>query len=251
MSQPINPVTIVTGGSRGIGAAIALRLVSAGHDLVLGYVDNLLAAERTAEAVAEHDVRCVVVRADVASEEDVSRLFGAADEVGQVTGLVNNAGLTAHIGPLADTPEDVIRRVIDVNLLGVVLCARRAAQVMSPRSTRQPAPRIGRRGRDRRYLSARPENPTRSLPRWPGCSGRTPATSAAPYSGSPAGSEQGLSVGRSAAQRAGSARTQGWTAQSRAAAPILLLELHPRVAHRRVAWPAAAVEPAAGRSAGW
>jgi NAD(P)-dependent dehydrogenase (short-subunit alcohol dehydrogenase family) len=131
MSQPSKPVTIVTGGSRGIGAAIALRLASAGHDLVLSYADNLLAAERTAEAVAEHDVRCVAVRADVASEEDVSRLFGAAGKMGQVTGLVNNAGLTAHIGPLADTPEDVIRRVIDVNLLGAVLCARRAAQVMS------------------------------------------------------------------------------------------------------------------------
>jgi NAD(P)-dependent dehydrogenase (short-subunit alcohol dehydrogenase family) len=50
-----------------------------------------------------------------------------------VTGLVNNAGLTAHIGDLADTPVEVIRRVIDVNLVGVVLCARRAAQLMSVR----------------------------------------------------------------------------------------------------------------------
>jgi glucose 1-dehydrogenase len=56
-----------------------------------------------------------------------------ADELGVVTGLVNNAGLTAHVGDLADTPVDVVRRVIDVNFLGVVLCARRAAQIMSSR----------------------------------------------------------------------------------------------------------------------
>jgi NAD(P)-dependent dehydrogenase (short-subunit alcohol dehydrogenase family) len=63
----------------------------------------------------------------------VDRLFVAAAELGPVTGLVGNAGLTAHIGDLADTPVEAIRRVIDVNLLGAVLCARKAAQVMSTR----------------------------------------------------------------------------------------------------------------------
>jgi len=79
-------------------------------------------------------VRCIAIRADVSCDDDVQELFATAVErLGVVTGLVNNAGLTGHIGDLADTPVEVIRRVIDVNLLGVLLCARQAAQVMSPR----------------------------------------------------------------------------------------------------------------------
>ncbi len=73
----------------------------------------------------------MAVRADVTREEDVERLFGSAAQLGPVAGLVSNAGLTGHIGDLADTPVEIIRRVIDVNLVGAVLCARRAAQVMS------------------------------------------------------------------------------------------------------------------------
>lgn len=65
---------------------------------------------------------------------DVDALFAAAAaQLGPVTGLVANAGLTAHLGDLADTPMDVVRTVLDVNLLGVRLCAHRAAQVMSRR----------------------------------------------------------------------------------------------------------------------
>jgi glucose 1-dehydrogenase len=128
------PITIITGASRGIGAATAIQLARAGHDLVISYRTDESAAKRVAAQVVSEGVRCVPVRADVTCEDDVERLFAvAADEVGVVTGLVNNAGLTAHIGDLADTPVDVIRRVIDVNVLGVVLCARRAAQLMSSR----------------------------------------------------------------------------------------------------------------------
>ena len=78
---------------------------------------------------------CIALKANVRPREDeVSGLFACAlERFGSVTGLVNNAGLTAYIGDLADTPVEVIRRVIDVNLLGVVLCARQAAKVMARR----------------------------------------------------------------------------------------------------------------------
>jgi len=124
-------VTVVTGAGRGIGAATAVHLARAGHDLALGYLRDDDAAAEVLAAVRAEGVQAVAVRGDVADAGDVDSLFAAAADLGPVTGLVANAGLTAHLGDLADTPVDVVRRVLDVNLLGVVLCARRAAQVMS------------------------------------------------------------------------------------------------------------------------
>lgn len=127
------PVTIVTGGGRGIGAAVVTRLAAAGHDVVVNYRSDRAAAEGVAAQAARAGVRAAAVPADVADPAAVDRLFAEAAELGPVTGLVTSAGLTAHIGDLADTPVGTIRRVLDVNLLGTVLCARRAAQVMSTR----------------------------------------------------------------------------------------------------------------------
>ena len=125
------PLTVITGGGRGIGAATAVDLARAGHDLVLNYLSDVAAVEAVASAARTAGARVVTVAGDVADEAVADRLFDTAREVGSVTGLVNNAGLTAHVGDLADTPVDVVRRVVEVNLLGVLWCARRAAQVMS------------------------------------------------------------------------------------------------------------------------
>lgn len=128
------PVTIITGGTRGIGAATAIRLARAGHDLALAYRHDDRAAQQTAAEVQAAGARCVLAKVDVTDENDVARLFAiAVDQLGAVTGLVNNAGATAHIGDLADTPIRVIRDVIDVNLMGVILCARQASRIMSVR----------------------------------------------------------------------------------------------------------------------
>ena len=127
------PITLVTGGSRGIGAATVLHLAGRGHDVVVGYRTGTAEAAAVVVAAQARGVRAVAVQGDVTDPDDVDAMFAAAAELGPVTGLVANAGLTAHLGDLADTPVDVVRQVIDVNLLGVVLCARRAAQVMSRR----------------------------------------------------------------------------------------------------------------------
>jgi NAD(P)-dependent dehydrogenase (short-subunit alcohol dehydrogenase family) len=121
-------LTVITGGGRGIGAATALRLATDGHDLVLGYVRDVGAAETTAERTRALGVSCRPVRCDVTDEAQVDRLFDSAAELGQVTGVVNNAGSTLHLGDLADTPVEVIRRVVDVNLVGALLVARRAVR---------------------------------------------------------------------------------------------------------------------------
>ena len=131
MSTAAAPVTIVTGGGRGIGAATALHLARQGHDVALGYLTDRVAAERVVAAVRATGARAVAVAGDVADADAVAALFAAAAELGPVTGLVNNAGLTAHLGQLADTPVAVVRRVVEVDLVGALLCARRAAQVMS------------------------------------------------------------------------------------------------------------------------
>ena len=119
--------TLVTGGTRGIGAAIADRLAEAGHDLVLGYVNDDASAELAEAAVEAHGAACTLVRADLLTAEGVDALFAGS---GPLTGVVNNAGATFHIGPLAETPVDVIRRTIDLNLTSAILVARAAVRAM-------------------------------------------------------------------------------------------------------------------------
>ena len=101
--------------------------------MAVSYRSDAEAAERVRAEATGSGVSCLAVRGDVTGEEDVERMFKEAAQLGAVTGLVNNAGLTAHIGELADTPVEAIRQVIEVNLVGAVLCAREAARVMSIR----------------------------------------------------------------------------------------------------------------------
>ncbi len=123
-----SPVTVITGGSRGIGAAIGGRLAEDGHDVVIGYRSDDAAAQKTAEALRTAGRRCLTVRVDTADEGDVDRLFDAAAELGPVTGLVNNAGVSGPIGPLAEADAEGMRRALEVNVLGYLLCARRAVR---------------------------------------------------------------------------------------------------------------------------
>ena len=119
--------TIVTGGTRGIGAAITRAMVADGHTVVASYVRD----DASAGALADELDAVQVVRADVTTTEGLEALFDAAEQVGPVTGLVNNAGATLHVGPLAQTDPDVIRSVIDLNLTAAIMCARRAVQAMT------------------------------------------------------------------------------------------------------------------------
>jgi NAD(P)-dependent dehydrogenase (short-subunit alcohol dehydrogenase family) len=128
---PRTPLTVVTGGSRGIGAATCRHLAAAGHDVVLSYRRDAAAAESVLRDIHAAGRRAVAIPADTADPDDVVRLFETADGLGELTGLVNNAGVTSRIGPFVDLDLADLRRVVDVNLIGYVLCAQQAARRMT------------------------------------------------------------------------------------------------------------------------
>ncbi|GAA1131169.1 SDR family oxidoreductase [Nocardioides aquiterrae] len=94
---------------------------------MLGYARDDRAAEETRLAVEDAGARCRTVRADLTDPSGVDRLFEAA---GPVTGVVNNAGATLHLGPLAETPPEVIAATVDLNLTAALLVARAAVRAM-------------------------------------------------------------------------------------------------------------------------
>ncbi len=123
-------VAIVTGGGRGLGRAIALRLAREGANVVVSYRSNDEAARETAEAVREAGAKCELVKGDVASPEDVKALFGAASETfGRLDILVNNAGITRD-NIMMRMKDDEFDDVISTNLKGTYLCTRAALRPM-------------------------------------------------------------------------------------------------------------------------
>ncbi|WP_330437567.1 SDR family oxidoreductase [Micromonospora sp. NBC_00821] len=122
------PVTLVTGGGRGIGAATARRLAAAGHHVALCYRRDEAAATAVLADLRAAGAQAIAVRADTTDPEQVHTLFDAAAQLGPLTGLVNNAGVTSLIGPFTELRVEDLRRVVDVNLVGYVLCAQQAAR---------------------------------------------------------------------------------------------------------------------------
>ncbi len=124
-------LAIVTGGSRGIGAAIALKLAHAGADVVVNYTASSSKAEEVASTVRNLGRRAFVVQCDVSDESSVSRMFDAvAEEFGKSADiLVNNAGITKDMLVNRMSLEDY-KAVLDVNLAGAFLCSKYAIKTM-------------------------------------------------------------------------------------------------------------------------
>ncbi|MFF2369292.1 SDR family NAD(P)-dependent oxidoreductase [Agromyces sp. NPDC058110] len=131
-AAPTRPVTIVTGASRGIGAAIATRLAEEGHDLVLTYrerADEAIAVQRACEAAG---ARVVLLQVDMDDLDAAARLVpDAVAAFGTVTGLVNNAGITGRIGPFLDAPLDETERVFRINVLAPIVVTQAAIAHMA------------------------------------------------------------------------------------------------------------------------
>lgn len=127
-------ITLVTGGSRGIGAATARLCAAEGHAVVVNYCNDSEAAARVCAAVEAAGGRAFAVQADTGNESDIVAMFKAVDrEFGPVTGLVNNAGIHGPRGRLDGLGAEDISRVLDVNVAGYFLCAREAVKRMSNR----------------------------------------------------------------------------------------------------------------------
>ncbi len=127
-------VLVVTGGSRGIGAATALLGAERGYAVVVNYADNVTAAEEVCHDILTRGGKAVAVRGDVADETDVEHIFAAADRLGTLTGLVNNAGILGPIASLKDLDAARINRILAVNVTGAMLCAKEAIQRMSTKN---------------------------------------------------------------------------------------------------------------------
>lgn len=126
------PVTIITGASRGIGAAIAERLAADGHDLALTYRVARDEAEAVAAACRALDARVLLIQADLADLDDAAGVVPAAlAEYGRLTGLVNNAGVTMRIGDYLDIDITEVERMLRINVLAPIAIARAALEVMS------------------------------------------------------------------------------------------------------------------------
>jgi NAD(P)-dependent dehydrogenase (short-subunit alcohol dehydrogenase family) len=125
-------VTLVTGASRGIGAAVAKALAAEGHAVAVNYVAGEAAANEVVRAIEQAGGRAIAVQADTASEADVLRLFETVEaELGPLTGLVNNAGVHGPRKRVDEQEDADIARVLDVNVRGYFLCAREAVKRMS------------------------------------------------------------------------------------------------------------------------
>lgn len=128
-------IAIVTGSSRGIGAATALRLAEEGYDLGINYLNDEQSALRVAEACEEKGVRTLCVQGDVSIEAEVENLFARVDEqLGKLDVLVNNAGILFPQCRLTDLDAERINKVLTTNVTSYFLCAKQAVLRMSTNS---------------------------------------------------------------------------------------------------------------------
>ncbi len=132
MSTLTGKVAVVTGGSKGIGAAIAKALAAAGAAVVIGYARDRAGAERVVEGIVGKSGQAIAVRVDVTKAADIRALFATAREAfGPLDVLVNNAAVYAF-GPLEAVTEQEFHRHFDTNVLGLLLTTQEAVKHFGP-----------------------------------------------------------------------------------------------------------------------
>ncbi len=128
----MDKVLLVTGGSRGIGAATCLLAARQGWAVAVNYTANSLAADEVVREIRAAGGRAMAVQADVAEEAQVLRMFEQVDaKFGRLTGLVNNAGVVDVTARVEDMSVARWKRMFDINVIGSLICAREAVRRMS------------------------------------------------------------------------------------------------------------------------
>ncbi|MBK8072632.1 MAG: SDR family oxidoreductase [Ramlibacter sp.] len=127
-------VVLITGGSRGIGAATALLAARQGYAVAVNYAAQAGAADAVVQSIRAAGGRAIAVQADVAQEDQVLQMFARVDaELGLLTALVNNAGVVDMTARVDEMSMARLRRMFDINVIGSFLCAREAVRRMSTR----------------------------------------------------------------------------------------------------------------------
>ncbi len=130
----MSKILLVTGASRGIGAAIARAAGASGYDVCVNYFGNEAAADAVAADIRGAGQRAITVQADAGVEADIVRMFETCDrELGPVTALVNNAGVVGGQCLIEDVTSEILERTFAVNISGYFLCAREAIRRMAPK----------------------------------------------------------------------------------------------------------------------
>ena len=130
----MDKVLLVTGGSRGIGAACCLLAARQGWAVAVNYTANSLAADEVVRQIRAAGGRAMAVQADVADETQVLRMFEQVDaKLGRLTGLVNNAGVVDVTARVEDMSVARWKRMFDINVIGSLICSREAVRRMSTR----------------------------------------------------------------------------------------------------------------------
>ena len=125
-------VCLVTGGSRGIGAATALLAARQGYAVAVNYAASVQAADAVVRQITDAGGKAIAFQADVAEEAQVLAMFAAIDrDLGRLTALVNNAGVVDVTARLEDMSVARLRRMFDINVIGAMVCAREAVRRMS------------------------------------------------------------------------------------------------------------------------
>lgn len=128
----MSKIAIITGGSRGIGAATARMAANAGYDVCINYAANQDAANQVVRECEAAGARAIAVQGDVAAAKDVARLFATCDaQLGPISLLVNNAGVIGQASKLVDLPEAALIRTFEINVYGSIYCAQEAVKRMA------------------------------------------------------------------------------------------------------------------------
>jgi NAD(P)-dependent dehydrogenase (short-subunit alcohol dehydrogenase family) len=125
------PLLLVTGGSRGIGAAVVTKAAKAGYDVLINFRSDAASAHAVADQARAHGAKADIIQGDTATEEGIAAIFSAVDRLGRLGALVNNAGVVDQTARVEDFDRARLDRMFAVNVIGKIRCATEAVKRMS------------------------------------------------------------------------------------------------------------------------